>query len=239
MKQLKQIATLGLIGLVANGLIAAESASKDKVTDAAKQLGDKSNYSWTTSMKEADGSPGRLGTIEGKAEKGGLTGLNFSVGDVPVQVFMKGDKGAAQALEGWQTFDEIAQTGGTAAAVVRFLRSYKAPVPETSSLLGDVKELKEADGAFAGDLQENAVNEMLLFGTRRREGQEPPKTTDAKGSVKFWIKDGLLSKIEINVQGKVTAGERHSEINRTTTVEIKDVDTTKLDLPSEAKQKLS
>jgi hypothetical protein len=239
MKQLKQIATLGLIGLVANGLIAAESNSKDKVASAAKQLADKSNYSWTTSMKEADGSPGRLGTIEGKAEKGGLTGLSFSVGDVPVTVFMKGDKGAAQALEGWQTFDEIAQTSGTAAAVVRFLRSYKAPVAESSKLLGDVQELKETGGAFTGDLKEEAVKEMLLFGTRRREGQEPPKTTDAKGSVKFWIKDGLLSKIEINVQGKVTAGERHAEINRTTTVEIKDVGTTKMDLPAEAKQKLT
>lgn len=239
MKQLKQIVTLGLIGLVANGLIAAESNSKDKVTDAAKQLGDKTNFSWTTSMKEADGSPGRLGTLEGKAEKGGVTGLSFSVGDIPVEVFMKGDKGAAKALEGWQTFDEVAQAGGTAEAVVRFLRSYKSPVPESSSLLGDVSELKEVDGVFSGDLKEDAVKEMLLFGTRRREGQEPPKTTDAKGSVKFWIKDGVLSKIETNVQGKVTAGERNSEINRTTTVEIKDVGATKMDVPAEAKQKLS
>jgi hypothetical protein len=239
MKQLKQIFALGLVGLAATGLIAAESNSKDKVTTAAKQLGEKNNYSWTTSTKEADGSPGRLGPIEGKAEKAGVTGLSFSVGGIPVEVFMKGEKGAAKALEGWQTFDEVAQAGGTAAAVVRFLRSYKSPVTDSSSLLGKVKELKEADGAFAGELKDDAVKEMLLFGTRQREGQEPPKTTDPKGSVKFWIKDGALSKIEINVQGKVTAGERESEINRTTTVEIKDVGTTKLELPEEAKQKLA
>jgi hypothetical protein len=239
MKQLKQIVALGLIGLVANVLTAAESNSKDKVTSAAKQLGDKVNYSWTTSTKEADGSPGRLGPIQGKAEKGGVTGLSFSIGEVPVEVFMRGDKGAAKALEGWQTFDEVAQAGGTAAAVVRFLRSYKAPVADSSSLLGKVKELKEVDGAFAGELKDDAVKELLLFGTRQREGQEPPKTTDAKGSVKFWIKDGALSKIEIKVQGKVTAGERDSEINRTTTVEIKDVGATKLEVPDEAKQKLT
>lgn len=239
MKTLKQIITLGLVGLVANGLIAAESNAKEKVTAAAKQLGDKANYSWTTSTKEADGSPGRLGPIDGKAEKDGLTGLSFSVGDIPVSVFMKGDKGAALALEGWQTFDEVAQAGGTAAAVVRFLRSYKAPVAESAKLLGEVNELKEADGVYTGDLKEDAVNEMLLFGTRRREGQEPPKMTDAKGSVKFWIKDGLLSKIEINIQGKVTAGERNLDINRTITDDIKDVGATKIEVPAEAKQKLS
>jgi hypothetical protein len=239
MKQLKQIVAFGLIGLVANVLNAAESNSKDKVTTAVKQLSEKINYGWTTSTKEADGSPGRLGPIEGKAEKGGVTGLNFSIGGIPVEVFMKGEKGAAKALEGWQTFDEVAQAGGTAAAVVRFLRGYKAPIAESSSLLGNVKELKEADGAFSGELKEEAVKEMLLFGTRRREGQEPPKTTDTKGLVKFWIKDGALSKIEINVQGKVTAGERNSEINRTTTVEIKDVGATKLDVPAEAKEKLT
>lgn len=234
---MKQIIILGIIGLAAHALSAADS--KEKVTNASKQLGDKANYSWTTTMKEADGSPGRLGTIEGKAEKGGVTFLSFSVGAVPVEVCMKGEKGAAKALEGWQTFDDIAQTGGTPAAVVRFLRSYQAPVAESGGLAGKVTDLKETEGAFSGELKEDAAKELLLFGTRRREGQEPPKTTDAKGSVKFWIKDGALTKYEINVQGKVTAGERESDINRTTTVEIKDAGTTKLDVPAEAKEKMT
>lgn len=237
MKQMKLIAVLGLIGLGATVLSAADS--KEKVLSAAKQLGDKANYSWTFSTKEADGSAGRLGAIEGKADKAGMVCLNFSVGDVPVAVCMKGDKGAAKALEGWQTFDEIAQPGGTPAAVVRYLRSYQAPVAESTALAGKATELKEVDGAIAGDLKEDAVKELLLFGSRRREGQEPPKTTDAKGSVKFWIKDGALTKFEIKVQGKVAAGEREMDINRTTTVEIKDVGTTKIELPDEAKQKLT
>ena len=152
---------------------------------------------------------------------------------------MKGDKGAAKALEGWQTFDEIAQPGGAPAAIVRYLRSYKAPAAESTSLAAKVTELKEADGAISGDLKEEAVKELLLFGSRRREGQEPPKTADAKGSVKFWIKDGALTKFEIKVQGKVTAGEREMDINRTTTVEIKEVGTTKIEVPDEARQKLT
>ena len=151
---------------------------------------------------------------------------------------MNGQKGAAKALEDWQTFDEIAQTSGTAAAVVRFLRSYKAPGVESAALSGKAKDVKEAEGVISGELNEDATKEFLQFGTRRREGQEPPKIENPKGSVKFWIKDGALTKYEINVQGKVTAGEREKDVNRTTTIEIKDAGTTKLEVPAEAKPKM-
>jgi len=192
-KHMKEILTLGIIGIAAGALFAADSNPKDKVTSAAKQLGDKANYSWVTANKEADGSPGRLPTIDGKTEKSGVVNLSFTVSDVPVQVFMKGQKGAARGQEGWQTFDDIAQTSGTADAIVRFLRAYKTPAAQCADLAGKVKELKEAEGTLAGDLKEEAVQEMLLMGRRQREGQEPPKTTGSKGSVKFWVKEGALT----------------------------------------------
>jgi hypothetical protein len=57
--------------------------------------------------------------------------------------------------------------------------------------------------------------------------------------VKFWIQDGALTKYEVKVQGRVTAGDREADVNRTTTVEIKDAGSTKLEVPAEAKQKMS
>ncbi len=253
---MKKTLIIGFIGIMAGWLPAADSSLKDKLANATKQLGDKTNYSWTTTTKEADGNPGRLGPIDGKTEKDSVTFLSLTPGGIPVEVYMKGDKGAAKALEGWQTFDDIAQTGGTAEAIVRFLRSYKAPAAQSADLAGNVKELKEADGALNGalkddaikeilqqdfkiSLKDDAIKEILLLGARRREGQEPPKTEDAKGSVKFWIKEGALTKYEINVQGKVTAADRTFDINRTMTTEIKDVGSTKLDVPPEAKAKIS
>ena len=116
---MKQALIIGLIGLLARTLTAADSSPQDKIVSATQQLVGKSNYSWTMSSKEGDGSPGRVGPIDGKADKSGLTYLSFSIGAIPVEVYMNGPKGAAKALEGWQTFDEIAQTSGTAAAVVR------------------------------------------------------------------------------------------------------------------------
>jgi hypothetical protein len=225
----------GLVGIAH----AADSNLKSKVSDAAKQLGDKLNYSWTSTSKEADGSTGRLGPMDGKTEKGGLTYLSFTVSDVPVEVYIKGEKGAAKALEGWQSFEDISQTGGSAAAIVKYLRNSKVPVGESIALAEKADELKEADGVVSGDLKEEAVKELLMRGARRREGQDPPKITGSKGSVKFWIKEGVLAKYEVNVQGKVVAGDRETDVNRTTIVEIKEPGTTKLELPADAKEKLT
>lgn len=233
---MKQALIIALACMFTGLLSAADS--KQKVTDAAKHLTQTGNYSWTTSTKEADGSAGRLGPIEGKAEKGTVF-ISFAVGGIPVEVYLKGTNGTAKALEGWQTLTEIAETSGTAAAVVRYLRSYKPPGAESAALVASAKELKDAEDAVTGELKDEKVKELLLFGTRRREGQDEPKCTDPKGTIKFWIKDGALVKYETNVQGKVTAGEREFDVNRTTTVEIKDAGATKLEVPDEAKQKLS
>ena len=66
-----------------------------------------------------------------------------------------------------------------------------------------------------------------------------PISYSVSGSVKFWIKEGALAKYEVNVQGKVTNGDRETEVNRTTTVEIKEAGTTKLELPADVKEKLA
>ena len=236
---MKRVLTIGIVGLLAHTLTAADPTPTEKMANAAKQLAEKPNYSWTMTMKEADGSSGRLGPIDGKADQGGTTFLSFAIGGIPVEVYMKGDKGAARALEGWQTLDEIAQTSGTAAAVVRFLRAYKTPSAESAGLSEKVKDVKEADGVLSGDLKEEAVKDLLTRGARRREGQEPPKIENPKGSVRLWVQNGTLSKYEVNVQGKVTAGDREMDVNRTTTIEIKDPGATKLEVPAEAKQKMT
>ena len=236
---MKKNLLIAFIGIISISLFAAESSPKEKLAKASKQLGDKPNYSWSATTKEADGSADRLGPIEGKTEKDSYTFLSLTPGGIPVEVYMKGDKGVARALEGWQTFDEIAQTSGTAAAIVRFLRSYKTPAAQSAELAKNVSDLKEADGVLSGELKADAIKEIILMGARRREGQEPPKTTDAKGTIKFWIKDGALSKYEINVQGKVSTADRSLEINRTTTVEISETGSTKIEVPEEVRQKIS
>ena len=114
----------------------------------------------------------------------------------------------------------------------------KAPAAEAEFLAGKAKELKAGEGGlYSGDLSEEAVKE--IFG-RFRRGASGPEAKNAKGWVKFWIKDGLLAKYQLNTQGTVAFGQdgQEMEVNRTTTVEIKDVDATKVTLPEAARKKL-
>jgi hypothetical protein len=63
--------------------------------------------------------------------------------------------------------------------------------------------------------------------------------TDTEGSVKFWVKDGVLSKYEVKVKGKVEFNGNANDFERTTTTEIKDVGSTKVNVPAGAKSKVS
>jgi len=101
-----------------------------------------------------------------------------------------------------------------------------------------VKELKSADGAYSGELTKEAVAARLAFGGRRNGTEAPPPPADAKGTAKFWVKDGTLSKYEYNVQGTMSFNGNDRQVNRTTTVEITDVGTTKVEVPEDAKKKL-
>ena len=69
-------------------------------------------------------------------------------------------------------------------------------------------------------------------------GQGGPNIPSAKGSAKFWVKDGVLTKMEIKVDGSMEFNGNEMEIVRTTTTEIKDIGTTKIEIPEGASAKL-
>jgi hypothetical protein len=75
-------------------------------------------------------------------------------------------------------------------------------------------------------------------GGRRGDGGAAPSPANAKGSVKFWLKDGALAKYEVHVEGTFSFNGNDRTIDRTTTTEIKEVGTTKLDVPEEATKKV-
>ena len=231
---------------MAGSLLAAESDSKDAVTKAAKQLADQSNYSWKTTTEMGGGGGGfRPGPTEGKTEKGGYTLLTMTRGENTVRAVLKGEKGAIRTGEGWESLSEAAEDQGGGGGgrggrfMARMLQNYKTPAVEAQDLVSKTKDLKEADGVYSGDLTEEGAKSMLRFGGGRgRAGGGGAEVSNAKGSVKFWVKDGVLSKYQLKVQGTVTFNGNDRDIDRTTTTEISDVGTTKVEVPSEATKKL-
>ena len=239
---MKRNILFGTLALLAGSLIAADSSPKDGVKAAAKALADQGSYSWkiTTDMGGGGGGRGRGGfggPVEGKVGKDGVAVVTMGQGDNAMEVVIKGDKRVLKTEEGWQTPEEMAAGGGRGGFRGGMIRNIKLPAADASDLVGKVKELKLADGVYSGDLTEDGAKSFLTFGGRR--GGNGPDISGAKGSAKFWVKDGQLTKYEYNVQGTVSFNDNEREINRTTTVEIKDVGATKVDVPDEAKKKVS
>jgi hypothetical protein len=257
---------LSLTALIALPAWAADLS--EEVKSAAKKLADK-NYSWTTKSETAQpaGGPGGQGargrggfgggTSSGKIDKDGFALLSFTMGTNTSEAVLKGDKVAVKSGDEWKTGEELAaDTGdGNTPNRGRFLaqraQRTKLPATDAQELAGKVKELKKDGDAYTGDLTADAVKQMNTFGGGRRPGGNAggnapagPDTSGLKGTAKFWVNDGVLSKYETHITGKMTmpgrqgGDPREITMDRTTTVEIKDVGTTKVEIPAEAKKKL-
>src|SRR5205814_1983749 len=144
---------------------------------------------------------------------------------------MKDKKVAVKTEEGWKTAEEVGGGGGGGGGfnaggfMARRMQNLKTPAAEIEDLVSKTKEIKKDGDLYSGDLTEDGAKALLTAGGfgRRGGGQAPPPATDAKGSVKFWIKDGAITKYESKVSGKREFNGETRDIERATTTEIKDV----------------
>ena len=235
---MKKHILFGTMALLVGSLLAANAAPKDDLTAAAKKLADKDNYSWKQKTENAGGGGFGGGTGEGKTEKDGCLWLSMTMRDNTIEAVKKGDKGAIKTQDGWQSLSEATSGDpGPVTFLARRLQNFKSPAAQAEELAGKVKELKQDGDVYSGELTEEGAKSQLMFGGRG--GGNGPEISGAKGSVKFWVKDGLLSKYEVKVQGKVSFNGNDRDVDRTTTIEIKDIGSTKVEVPDDAKKKLS
>ena len=214
----------------ASALFAADPSPKDAITAAAKKLADTPSYSWKTTTVVAEGARFKPGPIEGKTETDGFTYVTLSFGDSLSEIALKGEKAVVTNEEGnWQLASELENGEGRSRFIGRMARNFSKPAAQAANLLPAVKELSKDGDVYSGDLTEEGAKKQFRFGD--------PK--NPKGSVKFWVKDGVLAKFVTKVEAKVEVNGEEIDASRTTTTEIKDIGTTKVNVPSEAKKKLS
>jgi hypothetical protein len=243
---MKKTLLFGALALLASPLFAADAGPKDDVIGAAKKLAEKGNYSWKTSIENAGGGGGGRGgrgggPTEGKTEKDGFTVLSMTRGENTIQSVLKGGKGAIKTQDGWKSLTEAVDDQdrqNPARFTARMLQNFKAPSAQAEELVGKTKELKKDGDVYSGDLTQEGAKALLTLGGGRGGGGNST-VSNAKGSAKFWIKDGVLSKYQYNVKGTVSFNGNDREQDRTTTVEIKDIGSTKVEVPEDAKKKLS
>src|SRR5438270_7932666 len=125
----------GMAALIAASLLAADSTPKDDVTNAAKALGDKSSYSWTTTITVPADSQFRPGPTEGKTEKAGATHVSMSFGDNTTEFILQGGKSAVHTQDGgWQALSEL-DNQGPGRFIGVMVRNFKAPAEQASELV--------------------------------------------------------------------------------------------------------
>jgi len=235
---MKKSIALMLATTLAGSLLAADSP-KDEVVAAAKKLGDKDNYSWKTTVVVPESAQFKPGPTEGKTEKDGFTQVKFSFRETTTELVIKGDKKVFTNPDGdWVTPADAEGDQGPGRFMAGFARTFKTPAAHAAEIAAGVKELKKDGDAYSGDLTEEAAKTLMRF-RRGGGGGDGPTINDAKGSAKFWVKDGVLSKVEFKVKGSMNFNGNDIDVDRTTTVEIKDVGTTKVEVPEGAKKKLS
>jgi hypothetical protein len=224
--------------LFANSILAADSGPKDDVLKAAKALAEKGNYSWKSTVTVPPDAQFRPGPTEGKTDKDGGTYVTMSGNNRTTEAAMKGKKTLIKTEEnGWQTLDEMENAEGFGRFLAARMRGFKAPAEQAEEIVKDVKDLKKEGDAYSGDLTEEGAKNLMRF--RRGGNGDGPQISGAKGSAKFWVKDGVLSKYEFKVKGSMNFNGNDIDMDRTTTTEIKDVGTTKVSIPEGAQKKLS
>jgi hypothetical protein len=248
-----------LVSLAAIGagfsLVAADAAADLKA--AVKKLSDSGNYSWVSKTERGGNSRVTPGALTGKTEKDGFTWLSQSMNDNTVEAARKGDKGVVKTDEGWKTAEELPRPGGQGGGQGaggprgggaggfrgRGLLVAAMPAAELDGIVAKAKRVtSEADGLFVVELTEDGAKELATFGRGGRGGGQGggnrPEPKDAKATAKIWVKDGAPAKYEVASSAKITMRDQEREISRTTTVEIQDVGTTKVEVPEDAKKKL-
>ena len=234
---------------------------KDTVTAAAKKLTEGGNYSWKQTMDMGGGGFGGGGPMvsQGKTLKDGLTWTSMEIMDNTIERLAKGTNSLTKNQDGqWQTREEMMAAmggdggggpggfGGGRRGGGMFGGEIVLPATTAQELAGLCQNLKEEDGVISGDLTEDGAKAQLSFGRRGGRGRggpggdmTPPEPSNAKASVKFWVKDGALTKYELKTSGTMSFGDNEFQMDRTTTVEFNDVGSTKIDAPEEAIKKIS
>ncbi len=219
----------------------ARAAAQDDVQAALQKLADSPNYSWKTTVEGGQGS----NETNGKTQKDGLTTLAITRGDNTTEIVIQGDKAAVKTEDGWKSAAELTADDGGAGGngggnpnryLALMVRTFKTPVATAQDMVGKLQNVQKTDDAYTADLSEEAAKAAL---TRRRPGGDPPTVANAKASIKVWLKDGAVSKIENHVTGTVTYNGNDRDIDRTTTTEFTDLGSTKITVPDEAKAKLT
>jgi hypothetical protein len=226
---------------------------------AVKKLADSPNYSWTTRVEGAlGGAPS-----DGKTEKNGYTTYTISTMAGSFPIVSKGDRTFAKTDNGWQGMAELqkasddAQGFSSAGFILEQVKGFKAPATQLTDLMAKLQNLKKTEDGFSADLTADIAKDLFTFRfpglsllPQKPDTDDKPKppvvdhtTTviqqmtvkNPKGVLNVSMQNGLVTRFEIRLTGTINMSDKDQLTGRTTITEIKDIGTTQVTVPAEAK----
>ena len=228
--------------------------AKADLTAAAKKLAEAKTYSWT-SVVDLEGVPFKPGPTTGKVVKDGYLWVSSEMMGNTSEAYLHGTNGIVKVDGEWKTEAELPKPGedgrppggaGPGGGRGRFagmgarrLLQTKAPHEAALMYIDKIKDLKSTDGTISGQLPDEIVRELASFGRRGRGGDPGAGPSNAKGWIKVKLTDGQITKTILEIESEMRTPDGGTQtVNAITTTEIKDVGTTKLEVPDAVKSKL-
>jgi hypothetical protein len=238
--------------IVAALVLLAAPAADEELDKAAAKAAEMGNYTSTITTKfEGMGGGGGGGGDRNQPVELQVkpdAPVHLKRGDV--EAFRKGEVLVAKEGDAWKRV-ERPEGGGQGGEGGRrrgnpalMLRGVQAPHEVLKNLKSSAfKEVKREDGdggrVFSGELTEEGLKALRPGGGRRGGGggggQDRP-APKATGTAKVWVNgDGVITKYEVHVETTFKNRDGEDQTTKmTSTVEIKEVGSTKYDVPEAA-----
>lgn len=252
---MKTATRLSVLFALATSLYAGPA---DDAAAAVKKLADAPNYSWTTTVEIANSQFPAMPS-NGVAEKFGYSIVTRTFNDNTSQTIRKGEEVVMQNRDGdWVTMEEMRaqfgggnrgggqggqggqgggnRGGGRGFGGGMFGGGGNLPAVTAANFATKLKNLKVDGDVIVGTASGEEASALLAMpGGRGGQGQGPRYSLV---EVKFWVKAGALVKYSVHSVGKFSTPDgEEREMDSTTTTEIKNVGSTKVEVPEGAKKK--
>lgn len=116
-------------------------------------------------------------------------------------------------------------------------KTLSRPHDEVGIIVATASDLQMDGAVVSGKLSETAARLLLVH-----PGQPEIFPLRAAGTFRFWLRNGTLAKYEVKLEGTlavtVRGDHQEVEVHQTALTEIKDVGTTRFEVPDEAMKKL-
>lgn len=154
---------------------AAEADLSETVKAAAQNLARQSGYRWKTTVRSEGGGPfGGNSITSGQTERDGYTWVSSTSPNSSFEFARKGTNLAVLFDVSWMTMEQAAARSGVGGVQGGFgaggfssgaIRNFRMPVTQVEELISKAANFKQEGDTLTGDLNADAVNELMNAGT--------------------------------------------------------------------------